>query len=270
MKRKGDTLIEVALAIGIFSLVAITVVGVVSASLTNAQSAVEVTLTREELDAQAEALRFIHESYISGSQSAVENADNKYEELWTAIVEENLTKGSTTPQKNAIKKYNPASCTEVFDDHDKKVITPPDANSTNFKPFVINTRRLGKVSPSEVIITNSSGKFHTAGTYPRILYTGQTENSALDEQVNFNSDKVDQVQGIYIIAVPGDEENVVQVPTNKEDEIKIKSKVAYYDFYIRSCWMPLNSDRASTISTVVRLYDPAVICYGPSGTCPTI
>lgn len=255
MKRKGDTLIEVALAIGVFSLVAITVVGVVSASLTNAQSAVEVTLTREELDAQAEALRFIHESYISGSQSEVKESDNKYEKLWNTIIKDNITKYSTTTQETAVKKYNPSSCAEVFDNTNKKVITPSGASASNFKPFVINTRRLSTVNPDNVLITNSSGKFRTASTYPRIIYSGQAENTSLDNQIQFNSSTVNQVQGIYIIAVPGDPESVVEGTS-------IKSKVAYYDFYIRSCWMPLNSDRASTISTVVRLYDPAVICYG--------
>lgn len=255
MKKKGDTLIEVALAIGVFSLVAITVVSVVSASLTNAQSAVEVTLTREELDAQAEALRFIHESYISGSQSAIKNTDNEYEKLWNTILEKNLTEGSTVPQKNAIKNYNPASCTEVFNDSNGQVITPHDADPTRFKPFIINTRQLSKVNPNNVIITNSSGRFHTANTYPRVFYGSQTDNSSLDNQINFNSSTVSQVQGIYIIAVPGDPESVVEGTS-------VKQKVAYYDFYIRSCWMPLNSDRAATISTVVRLYDPAVICYG--------
>lgn len=255
MKRKGDTLIEVALAIGVFSLVAITVVGVVSASLTNAQSAVEVTLAREELDAQAEALRFIHESYISGSQSEVKESDNKYEKLWNTIIKDNVTKYSTNPQETAVKNYNPSSCTEVFDNAHNKVKTPSNADSSNFKPFVINTRKLSTVNPDNVLITNSSGKFHTASTYPRIFYGSQTENSSLDSQIKFNSSNVNQVQGIYIIAVPGDKESVVEGTS-------VKKKVAYYDFYIRSCWMPLNSDRASTISTVVRLYDPAVICYG--------
>ena len=42
-RRKGDTLIEVAFAIGIFSLVAITVVAVISASTSAAQASLETT-----------------------------------------------------------------------------------------------------------------------------------------------------------------------------------------------------------------------------------
>ena len=83
-RRKGDTLIEVAFAIGIFSLVAITVVAVISASTSAAQASLETTLTREDIDSQAEALRFIHDSYINGIQSA-KTGDNKYENLWKRI-----------------------------------------------------------------------------------------------------------------------------------------------------------------------------------------
>ena len=83
-KKKGDTLVEVAFAIGVFSLVSITVVSVISASTSATQAALETTLTREDIDGQAEALRFIHDSYINGIQSE-RKGDNKYEELWGEI-----------------------------------------------------------------------------------------------------------------------------------------------------------------------------------------
>ena len=63
MVKKGDTLIEVLLAVGIFSMIAISVVAVMSGGTSSAQTALETTLTREEIDAQAEALRYIHDSY---------------------------------------------------------------------------------------------------------------------------------------------------------------------------------------------------------------
>lgn len=255
--RKGDTLIEVALAIGVFSLVAITVVSVVSASLTNAQSALEITLVREELDAQAEALRFIHESYINGSQSAVENTvdnPNPYENLWNRIVKNNLTTYSTDNQKNAVLRYSPATCSDVFDDANGTVRKP--TGGIDFKPFIINTRKLHNPGdPNSTIVTSN---FHTPTTYPQILYNWQTGNESLDEQAKYSGDIITNIQGIYIIAVQGTDGALV----SGGDVIQPNhGKVTYYDFYIRSCWMPPNSDRASTISTVVRLYDPAAIDY---------
>ena len=74
MIKKGDTLIEVCIAIGIFSLVAIGVASVMSSGTAGSQTALETTITRKEIDAQGDALRFIHESYISGKNSADDNS----------------------------------------------------------------------------------------------------------------------------------------------------------------------------------------------------
>ena len=78
MIKKGDTLIEVTLAVGIFSMVAVAVVAVMSNGTAGAQTSLETTLTREQIDAQAEALRFIHSAYISD----MEGLDGRYSKLW--------------------------------------------------------------------------------------------------------------------------------------------------------------------------------------------
>ena len=59
MIKKGDTLVEVTLAVGIFSMIAIAVVAVMSNGTSESQTALETTLAREEIDTQVEALRFI-------------------------------------------------------------------------------------------------------------------------------------------------------------------------------------------------------------------
>ena len=68
-KKEGDTLVEVSIAIGIFSMVAIAAVAVMSGSASSAQTALETTLAREEIDVQAEAPRFIHSAYLSETGS---------------------------------------------------------------------------------------------------------------------------------------------------------------------------------------------------------
>ena len=256
--KRGDTLIEVALAIGIFSLIAITVVSVVSASLTNAQAALEITLTREELDAQAEALRFIHESYISGSQSNIKYDDNPYERLWETIRKHATTIDNNTQAQN-IEKYNPTTCADVYNTNGtvKRL-------KSNLVPFVIDIRQLGTLTNANInkIVVDattdpSTNKFAPASTfsYPRILYN--TADTSMDAQSQTSTANIKKVEGIYIIAVAGKDNKIVVDNTVDNSN----SKISYYDFYIRSCWMPLNSDRASTISTVIRLYDPAVISY---------
>lgn len=246
-KKKGDTLIEVALAIGIFSLVAIVIVSVVSASTSGAQSALEVTLTREDMDAQAEALRFIHDSYVTGSQSA-NTGDNPYANLWNNIV-------SRATSASVNLAYNPATCSELYD---------PNGYMKDYvskKQFVINTRKLGNPNDVDGIVvavrpSNSTGPFYEAKTYPRIIYGDSygsaSTNEDLYNQTEISSTSIQRVEGLFVVAIRGDNSNIVTGST-------VSSGVAYYDFYIRSCWTPPNADRASTISTVVRLYDPAVV-----------
>ena len=84
MVKKGDTLIEVLLAVGIFSMIAISVVAVMSGGTSSAQTALETTLAREEIDAQAEALRYIHDSYINDKNS--DNSDLPTVALWRKII----------------------------------------------------------------------------------------------------------------------------------------------------------------------------------------
>lgn len=262
-KKKGDTLIEVALAIGIFSLVAIVVVSVVSASVTSAQSSLELTLTREELDAQAEALRFIHDSYVNDSQSA-DTSENAYSTLW-----EELKKHVMEANDNNLKKatYRPTYCSDLYDGSSGK-FNSTNTNIQNTNPFIINIRTLGNLtndgyaSPDSIISvksTDARSKFYEAPTYPRIVYgdTGTSTDQSLYDQTELgNTINIRRVEGIYIVGIKGNDNKIVSGAAVATD-----NKVSYYDFYIHSCWMPPGADRASTVSTVVRLYDPAAIMY---------
>ena len=250
--KKGDTLVEVAFAIGIFSLVAIIVVAVISASTSAAQAALETTLTREDIDSQAEALRFIHDSYINGIQSK-KTEDNPYANLWNTITKGAYADGDTyTGTTTSVKAYNPTTCSEVYNGNTGWVNNPASGKGT---PFIIDIRKLNDTSASvEQIVIKSTGgsgtgKFYPATTYPRILY--YSGNDDLYSQVE-DGNTISRVEGLYIIAVRG---GSVKVVTGSN----VEYKPAYYDFYIRSCWMPTNADHASTISTLVRLYDPAII-----------
>ena len=89
MVKKGDTLIEVTLAVGIFSMIAIAIVAVMSNGTAGAQTALETTLAREEIDAQAEALRFIHDAAAADKDSANSNSrddNSSFYNLWNKYI----------------------------------------------------------------------------------------------------------------------------------------------------------------------------------------
>ncbi|MEI6053930.1 MAG: hypothetical protein WCQ49_01000 [Candidatus Saccharibacteria bacterium] len=63
--NRGDTLIEVLFAISIFSLVVVGSISIMNQGVNASQRSLEITLVRNEIDAQAEALRFMNASYVS-------------------------------------------------------------------------------------------------------------------------------------------------------------------------------------------------------------
>ena len=215
--RRGDTLIEVILAVGIFSMVAVAVLAVMNGGASSAQLSLEATLAREEVDTQAEALRFIHSSYIA---EKISHANGKYTALWNAIV------GEASSDSGAYAEFSPAECANLYGD---------DGESRN--GFIINTRGLGSIDSMADVddVIGSGNKLVQTTTYPRLIY-GDYDDTLVN---NGGSTNLENAEGIYVVAVKGED---------------ISS--TYYDFYIRTCWYGSGESAASTIYTLVRLSDP--------------
>ena len=279
---RGDTLIEVMLAVGIFSMVAVAVVSVMSSGTSSSQTALEATLAREEIDAQAETLRFIHRGYIAD----VENGNSsKYYRLWTAIT--NRAVNAQSYNINAIDSYatfTPQNCADLYDSH--KTGVPNGGEAVN-KGFILNPRGLidydlkessGTATDQDVnkvlilpgVTNNSFGqqvKFQVASTYPHLVFGGNRSDldnalydhstdvgSGLSTAANLNLYSAD---GIYLIAVKDpNATSIVHSDTNVAGRINNGTASAYYDFYIRTCWYGTGDQSPSSISTVIRLYNP--------------
>lgn len=69
--RRGDTIIEVLFAIAVFSLVAVGTFTLMSQGSATSMRALEITKVRQQIDAQAEALRFLHNAYTAAYQPNV-------------------------------------------------------------------------------------------------------------------------------------------------------------------------------------------------------
>lgn len=83
-RQRGDTIIEVLLAITIFSLVAVGVMVIMNQSTNAAQRAIEITLVRQQIDAQAEAIRAAHSAYVSLD---TDDIDARNDSTWQAITD---------------------------------------------------------------------------------------------------------------------------------------------------------------------------------------
>jgi type II secretory pathway pseudopilin PulG len=68
MKRsydRGDTIIEVLFAVTVFALVAVGSMSIMNQGTAAAERSLEITLVRQQVDSQAEAIRYIHQAYVA-------------------------------------------------------------------------------------------------------------------------------------------------------------------------------------------------------------
>lgn len=64
-RQRGDTIVEVLFAVTVFALIAVGSMAIMNQAMNTAQRALEVTLVRQQMDAQAEAIRYIHQAYVA-------------------------------------------------------------------------------------------------------------------------------------------------------------------------------------------------------------
>ncbi len=69
--QRGDTIIEVIFAIVIFAFVAISAVYIMNRGVAAGEKALEITLVRQQVNAQTEALRYIHAARVVDPTSEV-------------------------------------------------------------------------------------------------------------------------------------------------------------------------------------------------------
>lgn len=265
--KTGDTLIEVTIAVGIFSMVAIAIVSVMNSGISNSQNSLETTLAREEIDTQAEALRFIHSAYVAdmnddedGNASA---ADERYVELWDKITNKAVKMDEITDADKNIITGAPQSCSSLYNE-----------NFFKLHAFIINPRRLGYggnwndtlILPDTTILSGGL-VMRSASSYPRLVYNSNqlNNNNSLDDEAGSNDDLY-RAEGMYVFAVRDNDstkligDNTIGGYTGSDDrQVVAENTSAFYDFYIRSCWYGNGDDSPDSVATIVRLYDPQSI-----------
>lgn len=270
--KRGDTIIEVTIAISIFSLVSVLSLQLMDRDIAIIQGALETEMARNEIDAQAEALRYIQNAYLSERELATNKRE--YQNLWQKLSRGSASAGASsagsglTNDAASISKYSSVACKTYYEN------SSGDYHSLfTDKGFVLNTRKIDPTNVGGTIVQSAGSEarpnvFKEAQLYPRIIYTnsggthpstinldGETlseffpEGSA-DPTWDFQNnrayyDRVVRAEGIWVISVQQ------QVGTNKTPE--------FYDFHIRTCWFAPGHDQASTIATTIRLYNPEYI-----------
>ena len=244
MAERGDTIIEVIFAVTVFSMVALGGMALMNQGAAMAQRSLEISMVRDQMDAQADGLRYIHDAYMAGLGGA---ANSTVARVWNAVASDRAETGTppdfgsisdgqscVAPSKavgvNAGRPYalditkldDPAKVVVSYDDD----ISHDPSNTANYEQVPVSRRTPGWLSST---------------TYAQIRY------GVPPDPLNLNPSQTTAAQGIWII--PVHTPKGTQVPGNT-------AAVGYYDFNIYACWMTPGQSAPVTLGTVVRLYDP--------------
>ena len=263
---KGDSLIEVMFSVGIFGMVAVGAIQIMNRGLYTAQGSLESTMARQEIDAQAEALRFVHEGYISRKKSF----DNPYKALWEEI-EKLAIDASTEEGKDALEQVvsNYRTVASGSDNSCQAIYDSLPANAFVINPSVLGSETLSSMlaisddavvfRPDQTVLLqkesllspgDSSPAFRPAAVYPRLLYGADGSSLTDAPSGSVSVPALSSAEGVWIIPVASGSHTVIQCGENKG-----YNEPDYYDFYIQSCWDSPGTSQPSTLSTTVRLYN---------------
>jgi len=293
--KKGDTLIEVMFAVGIFGLAAVGAISLMNKGLAVSQNNLETTMARQEIDTQAEALRFIHNAYLTEKETTIPNADpdaeptytNNYRNLWRAIIDQayepykddgNVTGTVLAEDPEFFSRTIPPDsvCDGIF-----TTVNSNGAFDIPQNSFVINPRGLEKLSDTDtdgnpITLSDTDIKqnilavkkdsaitgvnFTLSPVYPRLLY-GTNGTTSVDCQSNLS----DACTENNMIAYNNSRSRLDESQGIWVTAIKSESGVTcngddefrpdFYDFHIQTCWDSARGD-AAVASSTVRLFNP--------------
>ena len=285
--KRGDTLVEVVFAIAVFSFVAILSISLMNGGIASAQAALEITMARNEIDAQAEAIRFIHNSFLTEREYSNEElyiTDNRQSNVWYAELWRTLTRYAGSSQAGGLANL-PNQVAPLSVDSCERAYNGWTSGSNTYRSikqnhaFVINTRL---ITPDKVVsggndnviysIDKHPNKFAQTPLYPRIIFTkSPTATASTTGQTNSSDDLLEQdslgrtatyrfisrVEGIWVLSVR--DARAFDANPNPSADVVNNTPAEYYDFHIRTCWYAPGRDIPTTIGTIIRLYNPEYV-----------
>lgn len=169
--QRGDTIIEVLFAVTVFAMVAVGSLSIMNQGTAAAQRALEITLVRQQIDAQAESIRYIHKAYVAAYQR------DGIAPAGTAAEWDKMTNKPTDPipgkAATSASEFGVTTATAC-------PITVPGEN-----PFLINARKARLWSGTPAMSAPAAGSLPP---YAQVIY---------------NSDSsVNSAYGLWVEAIP--------------------------------------------------------------------
>ena len=154
-RNKGDTLVEVLFAVSVFSLVVVGSLSIMNQGSATAERALEITLVRQQIDSQAEALRYLNSSYITAFSLDPSN------------IPTDTLAGQWVKIKNSL-----VDSVSGLDD-----TTCPTSSNIPAKSFILNTKQTTTDSARFNLINGPPSIYEPATTYSQVIYDPTKNNS---------------------------------------------------------------------------------------------
>lgn len=233
VEQAGDTLIEVLLAITIFSVAVAGVFFVMNHSIGVSQRSLEITQVRMQIDNQVELLRHINNIALVSSgrdrASIQTTADSGIATTWKKIKQHSFRGPVPVPDFESVKTIE--DCTP------EAAIPYASRNGSFAEAFFIDPA------------TGDFVLFQGANAAPPATFARVTQQPVPGGGVRPVS------QMVWIYAVHGSR------VSDKDDRLKggdtgTANLVDYYDFHVRACWQSPVGSSIHSLGTIVRLYEP--------------
>lgn len=250
--ERGDTLIEVLLAITIFTAAVIGAFIVMSNGIGTAQRSLEVTQVRLQVDNQVELLRHINNIALVSTGRTYANINAGSLSLSGS--------DSLIGSWEAIKKRagNAAPAYEKMSQHGCKpaAIIKDSQLAGIAKPFFIDPATGSVVD----FATNDTGGAFVTAAPSDPLYPGGAPYETAQEPPTFsriiqsahgsNHRPISQMIWVYAIK---SKMSATDALKGRHGDI-----TRYYDLHVRACWHSPVGDGVQTLGTIVRLYEPVI------------
>lgn len=218
--KQGDTIVEVLFAIAIFSFVAMVMMDVMQRGSLAAQMSLEITLARNAMNSQAEAVRFVNAAIHARVREQEAGQGNVYTETWNEMIS----------HKGAVSDWNAM----IVDQGGRKVCRDIPSNA-----FVLDIKNL---SSGQQAVKSGNVNLVRADVFPRLLYadyTGSLTQSEKEQNVIVDNKRFDKSEGIWM---------------EVEEVGDMNKTTTAYDFHIRSCWIGSGQLSPTTQGTIVRVH----------------
>lgn len=135
--EQGDTLVEVMFAFAVFAMVVVSCLTIMNQGIATAQRSLEVTLVRQQIDSQAETLRYLHQAYVAQHKPGSVPAE-----------------GAAAQWKNLSNNYAASSTASEFGDLPGGAC-PGEAPGD--KPFILDPISVEVSNGIEMVASDASG-----------------------------------------------------------------------------------------------------------------